>query len=107
MNDFMDDFIFGPLNLIAYGIGFVASAIKNRPIERKAIRRFDKGGNYPILPLMRDLKANGIRFLGGRHSVTHDSSNFYVVVSAKQSRQFDYLYNFESDSFRGFSKRWQ
>lgn len=107
INDFMDDFVFGPMNWIAYVGSWIMALVKRRPIVRKAVRRFDKGGNYPVLDLMQVMSRNGIRFLGSQRLVTHNSKNFYVVISLRQARMFDYLYNFESDTLRQFVRRWQ
>ena len=102
--DFMDDFIFGPMNLIARLVSLVASASRTSRSRRShadsaqdtirlVVPRLDKGGNVPVLDVIRHLEKYGVDVIGGRHAVTHDSQFFYIVVPVRQLSWVRWLYS--------------
>lgn len=93
--DFIDDFVFGPLGLIGYIVAAIDGMIKNRPIARVKIRRFDKGGKIPVLDVIRHVQYYGVRLMGGTGGATHDARNIYIAIAKRQRRWFEKLYNYE------------
>jgi hypothetical protein len=101
--DFMDDFIFGPMNLIARFVSLVVSVSRTSRSRRShadsaqdtirlAVPRLDKGGNVPVLDVIGHLEKYGVDVIGGRHAVTHDSQFFYIVVPVRQLLWVRWLY---------------
>lgn len=102
--DIMDDFVFGPMNLIGRIVRLVAGALRTSKARNKykqaandttviALRRIDKKGEVDPLTLIRHMTRNGVDIIGGTNGVTHDSQNIYITLATRQLPWFNWLYN--------------
>lgn len=101
MMDFLDDFVFGPFNLLDRAIGWAQIATRRGSrkyrgrtgrfdMVRKAIPRSDKDPNIPPFKfVIQHLQKYGV----DTYSYTHDSRNFYITIPKRQEKWFNRLYN--------------
>lgn len=79
--DFMDDFVFGPMNLINRAEGMVRLMIAGDTGVKLSILRMDKGGKHSLREVQGILKTYGIDTFG----CTHDSKHLHMIVKKRQS----------------------
>lgn len=102
--DLMDDFVFGPMNLIGRAVGAIRSATRRSRSKRThshaasatvrvAIPRTDKGGKVPALDVIEHVHRWGVDVVGGREAATHDARNIYIVIPIRQLEWYRWLYN--------------
>lgn len=85
--DILDDFVFGPLNLINRFEGLVKSAIYGDTGYRMSIPSVDKGGKHTLSWTRSVLKKYGVATYG----CTHDANNMYFSVKKRQARWAEYI----------------
>jgi hypothetical protein len=85
--DFLDDFVFGPLNLINRVEGLIKLAIYHDRGVRLAIPREDKGGKHSLPEVRALLRKYGVDSFG----CTHDARNLYFSVKQRQAAWAEYL----------------
>jgi len=102
--DLMDDFVFGPMNLIGRAVGAIRSAMRRSRSRRThkhaasatvrvAIPRPDKGGKVAALDVIKHVQRWGVDVVGGREAATHDARNIYIVIPMRQLEWYRWLYN--------------
>ena len=101
MMDILDDFIFGPLNLINRITGHIQIATRRGSRRQKqkhgrmamtriSIPRSDKDESVaPFRLIIAHMEKHGVRTF----SHTHDSRNFYLSVARNQESWFRWMYN--------------
>ena len=87
MIDFMDDFIYGPLNYVDRLEGLFKAFLYQDSGYRFAIPRLDKGGNHSLDEVSNLLKRYGIPI----YCRTYDSKNRYFRVKKRQAAWAEYL----------------
>lgn len=85
--DLLDDFVFGPFNLIDRAEGLL-SGIRYKDMGRQfAIPRVDKGGPFTLAEIEDLLARYGVAVYGR----THDANHMYFHVKKRQARWAEYL----------------
>ncbi len=85
--DLLDDFVFGPLNLINRAEGLLRLLIYRDSGVRFAILREDKGGLHSLAQVRTILKRYGVVLFG----CTHDAQCIYFTVKKRQADWAEYL----------------
>lgn len=85
--DFMDDFVFGPLNLITRAEGLVKQQIYHDTAVKFSILRIDKGGIHTQNDVKRILDKYQIPAFGW----THDSRCLHFLIKSRQANWTEYL----------------
>lgn len=85
--DFLDDFIFGPCNLIDRLEGLLRGVSYGDLGHQFAILRADKGGQFTLAEVEALLDHYGIPVYGR----THDAQCLYFHVKKRQARWAEYL----------------
>lgn len=85
--DFMDDFVFGPLNLITRAEGIVKQKVYQDTAVKFSILRIDKGGVHTQNDVKRVLKKYRISSFG----YTHDSQCIHFLIKSRQAAWAEYL----------------
>lgn len=85
--DFLDNFIFGPLNLINRLEGLVRLGYYQDSGVRFALLRLDKGGTHTLPEVRSLLHRYGIVLFG----CTHDAQCIYFTVKKRQATWAEYL----------------
>lgn len=85
--DLLDDWVFGPLNLIDRLEGLFKAALYGDMGYRMTIPRVDKGGKHSLPNVQRTLKKYGVATYG----CTHDANNMYFSVKKRQARWAEYI----------------
>lgn len=85
--DFMDDFVFGPLNLITRTEGLVRQQIYQDTAVKFSILRIDKGGIHTQNDVKRILDKYRIPAFGW----THDSRCIHFLIKSRQANWTEYL----------------
>jgi hypothetical protein len=87
MIDFLDNFVFGPLNLIDRIEGMFRLAARRDSGVQFGIKRLDKGGKHSRPEARNLLKKYGVDTFG----ITHDATNLYFLVGRRQAKWTAYL----------------
>jgi hypothetical protein len=87
MMDFLDDFVFGPLNYIDRIEGMVRLAVRRDSGVQFALPRIDKGGDHIGVDVCDMLKKYGVDTFGK----THDAKHLYFLVGKRQAKWTAYL----------------
>lgn len=87
MMDWLDDFIFGPLNVIDRLDGWIRGAMYGDFGYKIIIPRYDKGGKHTLNECNALLNHYGVAVYGR----THDSQNMYFKVKKRQARWAEYV----------------
>lgn len=85
--DFLDNYVFGPLNLIDRAEGAVRLAARHDSGVRFGVKRLDRGGQHSRPDVRRMLKRYGVDTFG----ITHDATNLYFLVGQRQASWAAYL----------------
>lgn len=85
--DLLDDFVFGPLNLINRAEGALHLWAYQDFGTQFAIQREDKGGQHSLSGVRSILARYGVPLFG----CTHDSRHIYFIVKRRQSVWAEYL----------------
>lgn len=85
--DFMDDFVFGPLNFINRAEGLVRQKMNRCTAVRFSILRIDKGGGHTRGDAREILKKYGVPIFG----TTHDAKCLHFLVKSHQAAWAEYL----------------
>lgn len=85
--DFMDDFVFGPLNLITRIEGLVRQNVYQDTAVKFSILRIDKGGIHTQNAVKRVLEKYRISAFG----YTHDSKCIHFLIKSRQAAWAEYL----------------
>lgn len=85
--DFLDNFVYGPMNYIDRFEGLVKSSIYWDTGYRFAILRLDKGGKHSLAEVSNLLQSYGIAI----YCRTYDADNRYFRVKKRQAIWAEYL----------------
>ncbi len=85
--DILDDFVFGPFNLISRIEGLFKEVKYDDSSVRFALVRLDKGGSHNFHEVRTLLNKYGISIFG----VTHDSQCLFFRVKQRQAAWSEYL----------------
>lgn len=85
--DLLDDFVFGPCNLIDRAEGLISGIRYGDLGCQFAIPRADKGGPYTLTEVEDLLARYGVAVFGR----THDANHMYFKVKKRQARWAEYL----------------
>lgn len=87
MMDFLDDWIFGPLNLIDRLHGLIRGVAYGDLGHKFTVRYADRGGHHSRAEIEAMLKKYGIAVYGR----THDANCLHFLVKKRQASWADYL----------------
>ena len=85
--DLLDDYLFGPMNLINRFEGRFRLLLAQDGGQRFAILRQDKGGQHSLSEVQALLQRYHIATFG----CTHDAQHLYFMVKARQASWAEYL----------------
>ncbi|MEZ4674342.1 MAG: hypothetical protein R2932_08880 [Caldilineaceae bacterium] len=85
--DFLDNYVYGPLNYIDRGEGLIKAIIYQDSGHRFAIPRVDKGGKYNLRQIENLLTRYGVAV----YSRTYDAKCRYFRVKKRQARWAEYV----------------
>jgi hypothetical protein len=85
--DLLDDFVFGPFNLIDRAEGLLSGIRYGDLGHQFAIPRADKGGPFTLAEIEDLLARYGVAVYGR----THDANRMYFHVKKRQARWAEYL----------------
>lgn len=85
--DLLDDYVFGPLNLVDLIEGIVRLTAYRDSGVRFSILRLDRGGKYSRPEVRAILKKYGIASFG----ISHDSQCLHFLVKRRQAKWAEYL----------------
>jgi hypothetical protein len=85
--DLLDDFVFGPCNLIDRAEGLLSGIRYGDMGHQFAIPRADKGGPFTLAEIEELLARYGVVVFGR----THDANHMYFHVKKRQARWAEYL----------------
>lgn len=87
MMDFLDNWLFGPANLIDRFTGLLRGIGYGDLGHRFKVRYADRGGHHTRAEIEAMLSKYGIAVYGR----THDANHLYFLVKKRQARWADYL----------------
>ncbi len=85
--DFLDDYVYGPLNYIDRAEGLIKAILYQDSGHRFAIPRVDKGGKYN----QRQIENLLVRYGVAVYSRTYDAKCRYFRVKKRQARWAEYV----------------
>lgn len=85
--DFLDDNVFGPMNLIDRLQGLIMGAIYQDMGHKFTVRYHDRGGKHTRAEIESLLNKYGIAVYGR----THDANNMHFLVKKRQARWAEHV----------------
>ncbi len=85
--DLLDDYFFGPLNVIGKSERLLRGMVYRDVGYKLSIQRSDKGGDHTVGQVQNILNQYGVVI----YSHTHDSQNMHFCVKERQARWAEYL----------------
>lgn len=85
--DFLDNYVFGPMNLINRISGWLHGAFYGDMGHTFKVKFSDRGGKHSVDEVEAMLKLYGIAYFGR----THDANHFYFKVKKRQAEWAEYI----------------